>query len=106
MSTIILVKDHESEKKGTKISVPYVKAKDLIAQGIARYAEQPPPVSAGAPGGSPVPERVKELTAERDAARSDLLEVKKQFDTLAAENRALGKEIDKVKAELETAKKK
>lgn len=46
MSSIRLKKEHDGHKPGAVISVPWLRGKELVAGGVAVYANQPEPVKA------------------------------------------------------------
>lgn len=87
MSTVILTQDWEREKpggektshkKGEKISVPFFIGKDLIANGIGVYPQQPVKPKSAAES------EVEQLRREKEELRAQLDAQQKQIEDLTA----------------------
>jgi hypothetical protein len=92
MSSILLAKDHEGNKKGEIISVPFQVGKQLIAQGIGCYPAQK--VEQKKPPRSP---EAESLSKENERLRKALAEQQTTIDELLAAPKPDGPAIDKNK---------
>jgi hypothetical protein len=99
VSTVKLKKPHGENKVGEVISVPFLKAKELVAKGIAEYPPQP---TSG-----------KSATGEAPMVRKSALDAtEKRAGELEGENAQLkeslgaaARRIDELEKELAKAKK-
>lgn len=73
MSSIILLKDHEGAKKGTTISVPFHRGRNLIDQGIGAYLDQSKPPK-------PTESAESQKSAEADRLRKINEDLRKQLE--------------------------
>jgi hypothetical protein len=97
MSSVRLLKDFEGKKTGEVVSMPFGKARDMIARKVCEYADSSPPAPA-----KPTPSQALMLEENR-RLKMQLAEQEARIAKLADDNGKLTDAVAKITKERDEA---